>query len=104
MLNDDIYSVLENPTVPEQCQREFDMEPDLKKEIEEIIGQMQCPKDFQCYKSGFKDLCKAKAIGLRSFLQCLEENPQNCLFLLAIADSHYCDCPLRMYIARKLRK
>jgi len=29
------------------------MDEETKKEIEEIIGKMQCPNDFQCYRSGF---------------------------------------------------
>ena len=37
------------------------------KEIEEIIGQMKCPKDFRCYQCGLEVLCKAKDIGMESF-------------------------------------
>ena len=37
------------------------------KEIEEIIGQMKCPKDFKCQKLAFNVLCKAKDIGMESF-------------------------------------
>ena len=36
------------------------MEQDYKKEIEKIIGEMTCPKDFRCYKSKFKSICKAE--------------------------------------------
>ena len=32
------------------------------KEIEEIIGQMKCLKDFRCYESRFEVLCKGKDI------------------------------------------
>jgi len=32
------------------------------KEIKEIIGHLKCPKDFNCYKSGFDVLCKAKDV------------------------------------------
>lgn len=53
------------------------MEQDYKKEIEEIIGQIQCPKDFKCYKSGFQVLCKARDMGIE---------------------------PLRAYIVKKLKK
>lgn len=34
------------------------------KEIKEIIGHLKCPKDFNCYKSGFDVLCKAKDVGI----------------------------------------
>ena len=77
------------------------MEESTKRKLEEIIGQMKCPKDFVCYKSGFKTLCKAEDVGMQSYLKCLEENPSDCIFSLGYAESHYCTCPLRCYIAKK---
>ncbi len=35
------------------------------KEIKEIIGRLKCPKVFNCYKSGFDVLCKAKDVGIK---------------------------------------
>lgn len=75
-----------------------------KKELEIIIGKMNCPKDFVCYKSGFKNLCKADDIGLDSLLICLEEEPTNCNFATPFGYSHFCQCPLRVYIAKKIKK
>jgi len=77
------------------------MEDSTKRKIEEIIGQMKCPKDFVCYKSGLKILCKAEDVGMQSYLKCLEENPSDCVFSMGYAESHYCTCPLRCYIAKK---
>jgi hypothetical protein len=75
-----------------------------RKRIEEIIAAMQCPKDFECYKSRFTKLGKARDIGLKSFLVCLEENPELCQFSLQFGNSYFCTCPLRVYIARELKK
>jgi hypothetical protein len=80
------------------------MDEAQKKEIEEIISQFKCPKDFQCYKSGFEVLCKAKDIGIESFLLCFEEDPRKCKFSLALERGYLCECPLRIYIAKKLKK
>ncbi len=80
------------------------MEEDHKKQIEEIIGGMKCPRDFECYKSGFEDLCKAKDIGIESFLECLEKNPQECKFSVDYGYGYLCRCPLRYYICDKLKK
>jgi hypothetical protein len=80
------------------------MEIPHKKEIERIIGQMQCSKDFQCYESGFENLCKARDIGLDTFLECLEEPPQKCLFTISHGGAYYCKCPLRVYIGKELKK
>ncbi len=74
------------------------------KEIEEIIGTIKCPKDFICYRSGFKKLCEAKDIGMESFLVCLEDKPVKCYLTLNVEEVVYCQCPLRVYISKKLKK
>jgi len=80
------------------------MDQDHKKEIERIIGQMQCPKGFQCYRSGFETLCKAKTIE-GEFLQlvCLASKPLKCEFL-SVKKGFICECPLRFYLAKHLKK
>ena len=80
------------------------MEQDHEKELKEIIGGITCPKDFKCYKSGFEKLCKAKDIGLHSILECLDKYAPLCLFSINVHDTYYCECPLRVYIARTLKK
>jgi hypothetical protein len=56
------------------------MEQGHKQEIEEIIGQTVCPKGFACHRSAFEVLCKAKDIGVESFVECVEEKPFACKF------------------------
>ena len=80
------------------------MEEEVSKKIEVIMGDMQCPKNFKCAESGFEDLCKAKDIGLDSYLKCLESNPSNCNFALSYGYKHFCQCPLRVFLAKKLNK
>jgi len=58
------------------------MEDSTENKLAEIICQMKCPKDFVCYKSGFKTLCKAEDVGMQSYLRCLEKNPSDCIFAL----------------------
>ena len=78
------------------------MKEKTKKKIEEIIGQMSCPKHFKCAKSDFKCLCMAKDVGLKSHLLCLEKAPFECHFSLEVDKEYYCVCPLRIYLARHL--
>jgi hypothetical protein len=81
------------------------MEEDVKKKVEEIVGHFKCPKDFKCYQSGLKALCKAKrAEGAAAFLVCLDEDPQECIFSshISMGDFYLCSCPLRRYIADKM--
>jgi hypothetical protein len=75
-----------------------------KREIDEIIAGLKCQKDFICYTSGLKKLCRAKDIGVESFLECLEKNPKSCKFSLAFGLMHLCQCPLRVYLHKKLKK
>jgi hypothetical protein len=80
------------------------MERDHHKELEKIIGDLQCPRDFKCYKSGFKALCKARDVGLETFIQCLEEDPSNCPFTMRLHGMDYCRCPVRVYLVKELKK
>jgi hypothetical protein len=77
---------------------------DYAKEIEKIIDNLQCPKNFKCARVGLERLCKAKDVGFDSHLECLEENPRVCTFSVAFGGLYYCHCPLRIYIAKNLEK
>jgi hypothetical protein len=74
-----------------------------QKKIKKIINTIQCSKDFKCYESKFKELCKAKDIGLKSFLLCLEET-RDCNFSIYFIDEYLCKCPLRVFVAKELKK
>jgi hypothetical protein len=82
-------------------------EQDLDK-IREIIDDLQCPKDFECYKQRFEGICQVKDVGLDSIVECIETSPNGCgntcSFHISYGHSHYCKCPLRVYIAKRLNK
>ena len=80
------------------------MEKIIQEQIEEIINGLKCLKGHSCYTSGFKNLCKAKDIGLESFIACLMKNPLECRFSIQFGEISFCQCQLRIYIAKKLRK
>lgn len=82
------------------------MEENHVEQIEEIMSRMKCPKDFECYKSGFKNLCKAKDTGIGSFAECLEENSKGCRFFLPFGNTNtnLCMCPVRIQILRNMEK
>lgn len=73
------------------------MDGKQKKEIEEILGGIECPTDFKCYKTELKELCKTQDFGLESFLVCLEDN-ENCKYSHSVGSRYFCQCPLHNYI------
>jgi hypothetical protein len=78
----------------------MELRQEQKRHIEEIIRDMECPKDFECYKSGFANVCKAKNGAIESLLECSEKHPEMCQFSLPYGDGYFCECPFRHYIAK----
>jgi len=72
--------------------------------IEDTIREINCHKDFQCYKSGFERLGNIRDIKTDGLLECLEENSKDCQFSLSFGEETSCLCPLRSYIAVELHK
>ena len=75
-----------------------------KRQIEEIISDIECPKDFQCYKSDFEDLAKIRIFRDGELVECFEEHSYLCKFSFSFGRGYYCKCPLRCYIAKKFHK
>jgi hypothetical protein len=85
------------------CIYEEKMKEEFRKKINEIMAGMHCPKDFKCAATGLNQLCKARDVGLDNYLECLEENRQGCPFALSFGNGYFCQCPLRVYLAKKLK-
>jgi len=80
------------------------LEKTIEDKVEELMSEFTCPKGFQCYQSGFKNLCKAKDIGLESFVACLMSDPLECKFSLLFGGVFFCTCPIRIYLAKNFKK
>jgi hypothetical protein len=80
------------------------MKESFKKKIKEIAGNIKCTKDFKCYKSNFNDLCEMKDLGMDSFLLCLDKKSKDCAFMVFFGGAYLCRCPLRICIAKELKK
>ena len=73
-----------------------------RQEIEKIAKGMNCPKNFECYKSGIKKFCKTRDFGLSQYLDCLEKEPYACEYSLSFGDGYFCTCPVQLYITKNL--
>lgn len=71
-------------------------------DIEESFKDIECPKNFECYKTKFSKLGQVKCHGEGNFLECLEESAPECGFSLPCVDKYYCLCPVRIDIANRL--
>lgn len=73
-----------------------------KQEIERIISNLKCSKNFICHKSGLQQLCRARSIGIEGYIDCLEEEAEKCEFSLPFGEGYFCKCPVRIYIAQNI--
>jgi hypothetical protein len=73
-------------------------------QIEGIINGMECSKDFECYKSGFENLCKVRIFRNGELSECLDTKSWLCPFSFNFGNGYYCKCPLRKYIAKHFYK
>jgi hypothetical protein len=96
----------ENAELEERIERLEEEKEDVIQQIEvtEIIGGLRCPKNYHCYRTNYKELCKAEFLGKLKVVHCLEEDSQGCIFSLLYKDAYYCQCPLRNYIAEKIER
>ena len=56
----------------------------------------------KAYKRELGFTCKAKDVGLDSYVECMETYSFTCPFSVSYAHSYYCRCPARVYMAKKL--
>ena len=74
-------------------------------EITNIISNQECPFDFNCYKSGLKNLCGAVLGPIldtgRPVVECVDEKKSQCRYSSPFANTYICTCPMRCYIARR---
>lgn len=79
-----------------------------KYEIEEIMEKMDCPKDFACYKANFENLCEAKDMRIEGFIECgcgsCNHSPSDCKFGFDFGYSYFCSCPLRVFVAKRMKR
>jgi hypothetical protein len=82
----------------------MEISEEQKKQIEEIISKKECPKDFQCYKSGFDNLCRAKIFMDGNLVECFDKDASSCKFSHHFGLGYFCKCSLRRYIAQNFNR
>ncbi|MHC4477002.1 MAG: hypothetical protein ACYTEL_15255 [Planctomycetota bacterium] len=75
-----------------------------RSQIEDVMSEVGCQKDFGCYRSGFETVCRVRNHGPGEFLECLDEDARNCQFSLFFGDAVSCLCPVRIFVTTELNK
>jgi hypothetical protein len=78
-------------------------ETDIRR-LEKALPGPRFLEDCKYFKPGSGFKCKARDIGLNSYIECLQIDSRTCPFSLSYAHSYYCACTLRVFIAKQLEK
>jgi hypothetical protein len=73
-----------------------------RRRVETITGGMECPKGFECYKSGFEKPPKVRKVADGKVLECLEEAPKTCRFRVDFGSGGFCECPVLNFAVQEL--
>ncbi len=78
--------------------------PEDREQIEDIMEGMDCPRDFECYRSDFENLAEVGIVGDFKMIECIEERGHTCEFGSSFGLGVICRCPLRHYIAKNYHR
>jgi len=79
--------------------------PEQEHDVKAIMAEMDCPRDFHCYKSKFEDLAPVEAYAGNNIVECRKADRSSCPMSYFFGmRSVFCKCPLRKYAALRLGK
>ena len=76
------------------------MRQPYKQRIEAMPG-VRSLQGCKAYKRELGFTCKAKYVGLDSYVECKETYSFTCPFSVSYGHSYYCKCHARVYMAKK---
>jgi len=76
----------------------FEMGRKPKREVEKLLEN--CPEGCRYRERGINDPCHVRDVGLKTFVQCLEKDPFTCCHHIRFGRTHYCSCPVCVFIAK----
>ena len=79
-------------------------------DVQRIMGEMDCPKNFPCYNAKFEDLVPVRAFSGTDVIACLDQTQSDCpksfefgsTTTLRECPLMLCECPLRRYVSLNL--
>lgn len=81
------------------------MEEKHRQKIEKLMEELECPRDFVCYKQHPEHILKAQGSSYSMFtLECFQKRDIHCQFVLGYGYTYYCRCPTVSKIAKTLNE
>lgn len=76
----------------------------FEERLEKLKQEMECPYNFACCESNFKNLCQGESIA-ESYIKCDDKNcfPAKCDFSISFGYSYFCKCPIRVMVCKELK-
>lgn len=71
---------------------------DENQKILEIMNDIYCLNNYQCYKNGIDNFQKIVDILAKDIIECNSTNHNSCPHSLSYADTHFCKCPLLNFL------
>ncbi len=83
----------------ERLSSQFDVK--TRKDLENVLETMECPRGFQCAAKGLENLCRERNFSGGDFPECQEK--MDCQFKFRFGFLDLCRCPLRVYMFKRLQ-
>ena len=81
------------------------MDREFAQKIEPIKMQLKCPDHLSWVNDEDARLCRARDVGLDTYIECLEERRYSaCKFNTPFANIHLCQCPPRVFLLKEVGK
>jgi len=80
------------------------MTVEQEEQIKKLMNEIECPFDFNCYKTGFTNLHKIlqDMPALEHLVLTSEQSPlPGCIYSYLCGDTYFCKCPLALYVIKQ---
>jgi len=71
--------------------------------LRRLRHEVECPYGFICLEQGFQKAGKVRDMGMDSYVQCLQEQADDCPMRFCFGYSYFCKCKIRVYAAKNLQ-
>ena len=75
-----------------------------EEHIRQIKEKTECPRAFQCCRSGGTDFNEVRRLGHTGLIDCEKEGIHECSFGILYGFGRFCACPMRAHIVQHSKR